>query len=79
LLCAFAIENRLSSIQVNLGLDGHAGAQLIQIALIRVEAYPYGQPLYDLDVVAGCIFGREQAGSISSGGWHKLYNRLPKD
>jgi len=34
---------------VNLGLYGHAGAQLIQVALIRVEADPHRQPLYDLD------------------------------
>jgi hypothetical protein len=65
-------ENRLSSIQVNLGLDGHAGAQLIQIPLIRVEAYAHRQPLYDLDIVSSRILGREQAGSISSRGWHIL-------
>ena len=56
---------------MDLGLDGHAGAQLIQIALLRVETDSHGQPLYDLDVISGRIFGREQAGSISSGGWHK--------
>jgi hypothetical protein len=65
-------ENRSSSIQVNLGFDGHAGAQLIQVALIRVEAYPHRQPLYDLDIVSSRILGRKQAGSISSSGWHKL-------
>jgi hypothetical protein len=39
-------ENSLPSIQVNLGLYGHAGAQLIQVALIRVEAYPQRQAPY---------------------------------
>jgi hypothetical protein len=30
------------------------------------------EPLYDLDIVSSRILGREQAGSISSSGWHKL-------
>jgi hypothetical protein len=58
---------------MNLGLDGHAGPQLIKVALIRIEAYSHGKPLHDFDIVTGCIFGREQAGSISSSGGHKLH------
>jgi hypothetical protein len=58
---------------VNLGLDGYSRAELIQIALIRVEAYPHRQALYNLDIVSSCILGREQAGSISSRGRNILY------
>ena len=57
---------------MNLGLYGHAGTQLIQVALIRVEAYSHRQSLYDLDIVPSRILGRKQAGSISSRGWHIL-------
>jgi hypothetical protein len=36
----------VTSIQVNFGRNGHARAQLIQVALIRMEAYPYREPLH---------------------------------
>jgi hypothetical protein len=37
------------SIQVNFGSNGHARAQLIQVPLIRIEAYPHWQPLNYLE------------------------------
>jgi hypothetical protein len=62
----------MKSIQVNLGSNGHAGAQLIQVPLIRMEAYPYRESLNYLHVVTRRILGRKQAGSISRGGGHIL-------
>jgi hypothetical protein len=51
---------KASLAQVNLGINGHARTQLIEVPLVRTELYPDGQPLYDLDVVARGILGRKQ-------------------
>ena len=57
---------------MNFGFDGHAGAQPIEVSLIWIELYPHGQPLNDLDVVAGRILGRKKARSIAGRGGHVL-------
>jgi hypothetical protein len=49
------------SIQVNFRTDGHARAQLLQVPLIWMEAYPHWQSLYYFHVVASGILGRKQA------------------
>jgi hypothetical protein len=51
------IPSHVKSIQVNFGSNGHPWAQLVQVPLIRMEAYPHRQSLHYLHVVARRVLG----------------------
>jgi hypothetical protein len=53
------LPSDVKSIQVNFRTDGHARAQLLQVPLIWMKAYPHWESLYDLHVVARGILGRK--------------------
>src|SRR5579871_4063571 len=50
--------------------DRHARTQSVSEILPRIESNPDRQPLYHLDVVAGCIFRREQAVKLAGRSGH---------
>ena len=63
------------------GSDRHAGAQAIEPVLIGLEAQADGDALHHFDVVAGGVFGRQDAGNragAAADGFDVAFKILPQ-
>src|SRR5690348_13895165 len=67
---AGSCENLMIGRQPDGRFDRHARTQSAPGILSRIESNPDRQSLYYLDVVAGCIFRRQQTVELSGGSGH---------
>jgi hypothetical protein len=71
----------ISAPDADVRFHGHAGAQAIEPVLIGFEAQAHGDALHHLDVVAGGVFRRQDAGDragAAADGFDVAFKILPQ-
>src|SRR5580658_10518197 len=69
LMDGFPFDTTALSAHIHRWLNRHARPQHVLFVLILVEPDSHGESLHYLDVVSGCILGREQAEQWAGGAW----------
>src|SRR5271163_5136532 len=64
---SIGIAAALKLFHFDFGFDGHAEAQVVIAVLSLIENDFYGDALDDFHVIAGGVFGRQQAGARAAG------------